>query len=304
MSRQADGSFRLFQVAGIDVFIHWSWLLVAFVQIRLTENRYENPIFNAIEYVSLFGIVLLHEFGHAFACRSVGGLANRILLWPLGGVAIVSPPPRPGALLWSIAAGPLVNVLLVPVTVPLLFLTGGMSPDIQHFALTLAAINLGLLIFNMLPIYPLDGGQILQALLWFQLGRSRSLFVASILGLIIGAGLIVPLLLMQNWWTALIAAFIALRSWAGIKQARFLQQLETLRRHTDLACPFCHAPPVQGESYRCPECGALYDVFDWKGICPRCQSRAAEVMCLNCFRPQPLAGWYPPSQAPALPDNA
>ena len=57
----------------------------------------------------------MHEFGHALACRQVGGKANQIMLWPLGGVAYVSPPQRPGAMLWSIAAGPLVNVVLVPV---------------------------------------------------------------------------------------------------------------------------------------------------------------------------------------------
>ena len=49
---------------------------------------------------------MLHEFGHALACRQVGGQADLIVLWPLGGVAYVNPPPRPGALLWSIAAGP------------------------------------------------------------------------------------------------------------------------------------------------------------------------------------------------------
>ena len=56
-----------------------------------------------------------HEFGHALACRQVGGSANQIILWPLGGVAYVNPPQRPGATLWSIAAGPLVNVALLPV---------------------------------------------------------------------------------------------------------------------------------------------------------------------------------------------
>lgn len=71
---------------------------------------------NIAEYLALFGIVLLHEFGHALACRQVGGKAERVVLWPLGGIALVQPPPRPGALLWSIAAGPLVNLVLVPLT--------------------------------------------------------------------------------------------------------------------------------------------------------------------------------------------
>ena len=68
-----------------------------------------------LECLALFVIVLLHEFGHALACRQVGGQANQIVLWPLGGVAYVAPPPRPGPTLWSIAAGPLVNVALTPV---------------------------------------------------------------------------------------------------------------------------------------------------------------------------------------------
>ena len=72
-------------------------------------------VWPVLEYLALFVIVLVHEFGHALACRQVGGQANQIVLWPLGGVAYVAPPPRPGATLWSIAAGPLVNVVLAPV---------------------------------------------------------------------------------------------------------------------------------------------------------------------------------------------
>ena len=58
--------------------------------------------------------MLLHEFGHALACRQTGGHADTIVLGPLGGIAFVQPPPRPGAYLWSLAAGPLVNVILFP----------------------------------------------------------------------------------------------------------------------------------------------------------------------------------------------
>src|SRR2546427_1329384 len=109
-SRQ--GSIRLFQFAGINVFLHWSWFLVAIYEINGSARRYSSITWNILEYLSLFLIVLLHEFGHALACRQVGGRADQIVLWPLGGVAYVDPPPRPGATLWSIAAGPLVNVVL------------------------------------------------------------------------------------------------------------------------------------------------------------------------------------------------
>src|SRR5262249_2456342 len=110
-----QGSIHLFRVGGIDLFLHWSWFVVAVFEINTRTGRYSSPLWNVLEYLSLFFIVMLHEFVHALACRQVGGQANQIVLWPLGGVAYVDPPPRPGATLWSIAAGPLVNVALVPV---------------------------------------------------------------------------------------------------------------------------------------------------------------------------------------------
>src|SRR5271167_3293458 len=128
MNDLTRGSFRLFQFAGITVFLHWSWLLVAYFQIVNRNNRlfhYDFYAWNVLEYVTLFGIVLLHEFGHALACRQVGGQAEQIVLWPLGGVAYVQPPPRPGALLWSIAAGPLVNVILLPITIVAIVIAAG-----------------------------------------------------------------------------------------------------------------------------------------------------------------------------------
>src|SRR5205823_7990255 len=180
-----SGAFRIFAIAGIDVYLHWTWFLVAMIMFQNPIGKYDSPIWNVVEYVSLFGIVLLHEFGHALACRQVGGRADTIMLWPLGGVAFVSPPPRPGAVLWSIAAGPLVNVILIPVTfLPMLFLRGeNVASDLQEYFRHLATINLVLLVFNMLPVYPLDGGQIVMALLWFLIGQVHALMVVSIMGI-------------------------------------------------------------------------------------------------------------------------
>src|SRR6201981_3895834 len=146
-----NGTVRLFRFAGIDVFLHWSWLLVAAYEITGRSRTYSSITWNVLEYLSLFLIVMLHEYGHALACRQVGGNANRIVLWPLGGVAFVDPPPRPGATLWSIAAGPLVNVVLVPVL--WIFSTVGKSsgwaaiPDVHTFLRALWGIDVGLLVF-------------------------------------------------------------------------------------------------------------------------------------------------------------
>ncbi|HUK81445.1 MAG TPA: site-2 protease family protein, partial [Verrucomicrobiae bacterium] len=196
-----QGAFRLFRFAGIDVFLHWSWFLVAAYEISAESHRYSSPVWNALEYLALFAIVTMHEFGHALACRSVGGRANQIVLWPLGGVAYVDPPPRPGAVLWSIAAGPLVNVALVVVLklIGIVCRASGVpesAPNAFLLLQSVAIINLILLVFNMLPVYPLDGGQILQALLWFPLGRAKSLMVAASIGFVGVAGLAA----LAVWW--------------------------------------------------------------------------------------------------------
>ena len=112
-----QGSIHLFRLAGVDLYLHWSWFLVAAFEIENRNGSYSSVAWNVLEYLGLFSIVLLHEFGHAMACRQVGGTANQIVLWPLGGVAYVNPPQRPGATLWSIAAGPLVNVAILPIFV-------------------------------------------------------------------------------------------------------------------------------------------------------------------------------------------
>jgi Zn-dependent protease len=232
MNNLTAGSFRLFRIAGIQVYVHWSWLLVAYFEIGNRVNKYQSMTWNVVEYLALFAIVLLHEFGHAFACRQVGGKAERIMLWPLGGVAFVQPPPRPGALLWSIAAGPLVNVMLLPGTFLAFAIASGAGwgnayPDFVRFLLSIAAINLVLLLFNLLPIYPLDGGQILQALLWFVIGQARSLMVAGIVGLAGAAGAIVlALVRLQDRWLALVACFVAWQAWRGFRLGFRLQGLQ------------------------------------------------------------------------------
>ncbi len=152
MPNTGQGSIRLFRFSGVQVFLHWSWFLVAAFEIQNRKGRYSSVTWNVLEYMALFLIVLLHEFGHALACRQVGGKADRIVLWPLGGVAYVDPPPRPGATLWSIAAGPLVNVVIVPVLGCLAVLThsplwtAGGRANFHELIPSLFWINVGLLV--------------------------------------------------------------------------------------------------------------------------------------------------------------
>jgi Zn-dependent protease len=216
------GTIRLFRFAGIDVFLHFTWFIIAAFFISGYIRKYESPIWGVLEYVALFIIVLIHEFGHALACRQVGGIANQIVLWPLGGIAFVNPPRRAGAYLWSIAAGPLVNVILLPVlwfasTTAQASMPGS---DVAIFFRHLNLLNEILLIFNLLPVFPLDGGQIVRGLLWFPFGEFRSLQIASVIGLVGGAILgIVGLMAGSVWW-AILAFFLLSRAWYGWQQSK------------------------------------------------------------------------------------
>ena len=217
-----SGVIRLFRFAGIEVFLHFSWFLVAAIYISGYIRRYELPVWGVLEYISVFVIVLMHEFGHALACRQVGGIANRIVLWPLGGIAFVDPPRRPGAYLWSIAAGPLVNVILLPVLAFVSMMAQASLPgsDVAVFFRDLNFINAVLLGFNLLPVFPLDGGQIVRGLLWFPFGEIRSLQISSVIGLVGGAILgIVGLMAGSVWW-AVLAFFLLSRAWYGWQQAK------------------------------------------------------------------------------------
>ncbi|HEV3345365.1 MAG TPA: M50 family metallopeptidase [Pirellulales bacterium] len=295
MGTTLKGSVRLFRVAGIDVFVHWTWLIAAWVE-SSAAKRYQSPIWGVIEYLAAFGIITLHEFGHALACRQVGGKANQIVLSPLGGAALVQPPPRPGPLFWTIAAGPLVNFLLVPATVGVWFAAdaaglGNANGDAARFLLSIAVINGVLLVFNLLPIYPLDGGRILQAVLWFIIGRAWSLRIVGALGFVAGLGFVALALASGEWWSALIALFIASHSVGALRLAQIVSRTARAPRRAGFACPACSASPPQGEFWMCHKCRTQFDTFQHLALCPGCGEDFAVTQCPACQAQHPLPDW-------------
>lgn len=172
-------------------------------------------------FALLFGSVLLHEFGHAIACRRSGGQADHIILWPLGGLAMCNPPPRIGAHFATVAAGPMVNLVIAvaawatltayqqalpafrPFTelVPVHIGLWGALYDLMH-------INVQLLAFNvLLPFYPFDGGRLVQIALWRWMGFRRSLEASAKLGMAGGIGIGIFGIATGHIGLVLIAAF-------------------------------------------------------------------------------------------------
>lgn len=198
-------------IFGIRVQIHIVFII--FVAIELLRAGMGGHFAWHLRYLAiLFGLVFLHELGHCFGARRVGGSATNILMWPLGGLAYVGPPHRPGAHLFTAFAGPAVNIGFCILSAAVLIgATGSLgavpwnpyaiyrTPEALDFVLRsqihywifqFFLINYILLLFNMcLPFYPFDGGRILQALLWYRIGYNRSMTIATTIGMV-GAVLI------------------------------------------------------------------------------------------------------------------
>lgn len=210
------GSMPLFRLFGINVRAHAS--LVILIALGLLMNLAEWELW-ATGLSMLFLCVLLHELGHCFATRAVGGSADEVLLWPLGGLAYTSPPHRPLPTFLSLAAGPATNLLLYFASAAALlwmqhfpafigFFDPSAGAAASHraafFVTVFADINLMLLFFNLLPIYPLDGGQMLQSILWPMIGYTR----ATIVSCWVGIGGACAMVLLGFWgglWMVLIA---------------------------------------------------------------------------------------------------
>lgn len=191
-------------VRGVAVEAHWSLALLAVYfpyrfawVLRSWFSELSATAITALAFASaalVVGSVLLHEFGHVFQARREGMAADRVILWGLGGLALTGGFGRtPGADFRMTAAGPGVSLLLAAATGGLAWLADGLgAPSWLVGLLVIAAvINAGLLAFNVLPAYPLDGGRMLHAALWRLRGFAAAAPWTTRVGLAIGGVLLV-----------------------------------------------------------------------------------------------------------------
>src|SRR4051794_18079092 len=173
-------SWKLGRVRGIDVYLHPTAVLAAMFYASAWGGSLEAFAFVA----SLFGFVFLHEMGHALMARQYGIETEHITLYPIGGVAALRRMPRSaGPELLIALAGPAVNFALAAGFWAILAIASvafGVYPD--EFLTRLMFANLGLGLFNLLPIFPMDGGRILRALLSGPMGRTRATMAAAAVG--------------------------------------------------------------------------------------------------------------------------
>ncbi|MBL9143638.1 MAG: site-2 protease family protein [Verrucomicrobiaceae bacterium] len=185
-------SFKLGRFLGIDVYIHLTFLvLLAFIGAShwMAGQNLADALGGMVFFILLFGCVLLHEYGHALMARKFGIGTRDIILLPFGGVASLERmPDKPSQELWVALAGPAVNVVIALGLALWLTLTGTWEPLSQigpvhgNLAERLLAVNLGLVAFNMLPAFPMDGGRVLRALLAMKLDHARATRIAATIG--------------------------------------------------------------------------------------------------------------------------
>jgi Zn-dependent protease len=251
-------SFPIFRVARISVRLHVFFLV--FVLAMVARAAATGGAFGLaptlLGLAALFGVILLHEFGHCVACRAVGGRADEVLLWPLGGLASCEPPARPNAHLWTALGGPLVNVAIMALLTPLIGLRtghwfgvavpnpfdlgamfqrvdpgvgtgggvfGGVLPEpfggwLEMLVLLTNAIAWLLLVFNLLPMFPLDGGRIVQAILWRRRGYARSMRAACRSGLVGAVILCIVALASDSTMLLAIALFGGIVCYTTVRQ--------------------------------------------------------------------------------------
>ncbi|NNE78542.1 MAG: site-2 protease family protein [Pricia sp.] len=217
------GVLKLGSVSGIKLEIHWTFTLlliwVAFIELREGGNL-DRILLNEALILVLFVCVVLHELGHALTAKKFKIDTQKIILLPIGGVATMEKmPEKPGQELLVALAGPAVNVviaillaLVVPIKSYFNFDAVVLEevlyrPTFQNFLFYLFIANVMLVLFNLIPAFPMDGGRVLRALLSFKLGRVEATKIAS--G--IGQGLAVlffVLGLFLNPFLILIALFI------------------------------------------------------------------------------------------------
>jgi Zn-dependent protease len=230
-------SFKIARIAGIDVYMHLTFLLLlAWIGYMYYAPRQsvEDAVWGIVFILTIFATVVLHELGHALAARRYGIETRDITLLPIGGVARLERMPRdPWQELVVAIAGPLVNVVIAAGLLVGILASGGFSPPPEHitpenslfigtFAERLFWVNVILVVFNLIPAFPMDGGRVLRAFLAMNLDYAQATQVAAVIGQGIAFLFAMAGLLGGNF----ILLFIALFVWMGAAGEASVAQLQ------------------------------------------------------------------------------
>jgi len=223
--------WKLGTFAGIDVFVHATFLLlIGWVGYSywLEHGTLAKVVEGILFILALFLCVVLHEYGHALTARKYGIKTRDITLYPIGGVArLERMPDKPIEELWVALMGPAVNVVIAVILFTILYLSGSPAPITNltitsgSFLARLMTVNISLVLFNLIPAFPMDGGRVLRALLAMRMEYVRATQVAANVGQ--GLAFIFGFIgLFNNPFLLFIAFFV----WIGASQEASMVQMK------------------------------------------------------------------------------
>lgn len=236
-------NLSLGSVSGIKIIVHWTFFfLIAWVVFSDLKQggTTKSVLFNVVLILAVFLCVVLHELGHALTAKRFDINTKKITLLPIGGMASLERiPESPKQELLVTLAGPLVNVIIalllyfiIPVKefMHLNFtetFEALMGFTVKNLLFFLFVVNVGLVIFNMIPAFPMDGGRILRALLAMKINRVKATQIASTVGQIIAVFFLL-IGLLYNPFLIIIALFIFLGAYG---ENQMVQHLSLLKGH-------------------------------------------------------------------------
>lgn len=237
-------SLSLGSISGIKIIVHWTFffliLWIVFDELKRGGTT-QSVLFNVAFVLAVFMCVVLHELGHALMAKRFGVNTKKITLLPIGGMASLDKiPESPKQELFVVIAGPLVNVIiaiLIYLILPIqelanISLTENLETfsevTLHNFLLYLFVVNIGLVIFNIIPAFPMDGGRILRALLAMKIDRVKATQIASSIGQVFALAFLL-IGLLYNPFLIFIALFIFLGAYG---ENKMVLHLSLLKGHT------------------------------------------------------------------------
>lgn len=240
MIKSAGRSLFLIKIAGIPIKVHWTFgllvLFVAYVAFDEGLTGYQALAFFSYVLI-LFAFVIMHEYGHALTARRFGVATRDIIISPIGGVArLERMPAKASQELWVALAGPMVNVVLAMLFIAAYLIAFGQKmPELaggivlnsaSGYLANLIYINIALVVFNMVPAFPMDGGRVLRSLLSMGLkNRLKATKWASIIGQIFAVIFVIGGIYMDHFVIIFIGIFVFVTAGQEFRQVFLEEQL-------------------------------------------------------------------------------
>lgn len=227
-------NFKLATFFGVPLKINLLTLLfIVFIYFTMPELFPHYNLFAIGVFCVMLVFIVLHEYGHCLMAKKLGWKVEDITLYPIGGVARIHfKHMNPMEEILVVAAGPAVNVVLA-----MIFATGMITTflidqntiELIMVFLILTTMNITIFAFNVLPVFPMDGGRILRAILSYKLGHKNATWWAVKTGQVLGIFLIILSLCYGFYFTALLLGFILFKAQEEITAANTIALLQNIR---------------------------------------------------------------------------